>query len=216
MTPHPNILARNWAKVSHVLNIYGSAKRSVFYIIHCCHHKLLQERSFCTIVLYYWLLICMLNPALLKCIYCYLTSCILCGFDLNRLDKWIFLGCKNYANQCPAALGTRVFFSRVQRGASFRRPQADTCRAGHLTEIGNRAWKASATQSNVLLKVLLRSNLGICFWLHISSSRLTLRICGTQQYQCRLPSKVSKVQIRLTFAAWNKLLFRDLYNNAKF
>ena len=110
MTPHPNILARNWAKVSHVLNIYGSAKRSVFYIIHCCHHKLLQERSFCTIVLYYWLLICMLNPALLKCIYCYLTSCILCGFDLNRLDKWIFLGCKNYANQCPAALGTRVFF----------------------------------------------------------------------------------------------------------
>ena len=168
----------------------------------------------------------MLNPALLKCIYCYLTSCILCGFDLNRLDKWIFLGFKNYANQCPAALGTRAwnllqrhyqgFFSRVRRGASFRRPQADTCRAGHLTEIGNRAWKASVTQSNVLLKVLLRSNLGICFWLHISSSGLTLRICGTQQYQCRLPSKVSKVQIRLTFAGWNKLHFRDLYNNTKF
>ena len=115
--PHPNILARNWAKVYHMLNIYGSAKRSVFYIIHGCYHKLLQERSFCTIVLYhrkyYWLLICMLNPALLKCIYCYLTSCILCGFDLNRLDTWIFLGSKNYANQCPAALGIRVFFSRA-------------------------------------------------------------------------------------------------------
>ena len=129
--------------------------------------------------------------------------------NLPRLQKL----CKPMSC-CPGYQG--FFFSRVRRGASFRRPQADTCRAGHLTEIGNRAWKASATQSNVLLKVLLRSNLGICFWLHISSSRLTLRICGTQQYQCRLPSKVSKVQIRLTFAAWNKLLFRDLYNNAKF
>ena len=150
---------------------------------------------------YYWLLICMLNLALLKCIYCYLTSCILCGFDLNRLDRWIFLGSKNYANECLAAMGTRVF-SRVPRGASFRRPQADKCRAGHLTEIGNRPWKASATQGNALLKC--------------SSSRLTLRICGTQRYRCRLPSKVSKVQIRLTFAGWNKLHFRDLYNNTKF
>ena len=140
----------------------------------------------------------MLNLALLKCIYCYLTSCILCGFDLNRLDKWIFLGCKNYANQCPAALGTRVFFSRVRRGASFRRPQADTCRAGHLTEIGNRAWEASATQGNVLLKC--------------SSSRLTLRICGTQRYRCRLPSKVSKVQIlNFSKARFRRRTFQEPY-----
>ena len=183
-----------------MLNIYGSAKRSVFYIVHGCYHKLLQERSFCTIVLYhrkyYWLLICMLYPALLKCIYCYLTSCILYGFDLNRLDRWIFLGSKNYANQCPAALGTRVFFWRAT--GSFV-SSADKCCAGHLTEIGNRAWKASATQGNVLLKC--------------SSSRLTLRICGTQRYRCCLPSKVSKVKIRLTFADWNKFHFRDLYNN---
>ena len=100
-----------------MLNIYGSAKRSVFYIIHGCYYKLLQEGSFSTIVLYhrkyYWLLICMLNLVLLICIYSYLTSCTLCSFDLNRLDRWIALGSKNYANQCPATLGTRVFFSRA-------------------------------------------------------------------------------------------------------
>ena len=114
--PHPNILARNWAKVYHMLNIYGSAKRSVFYII---NSRLLPQTIARTIVSYHRfvplevLLIIMLNLALLKCIYCYLTSCILCGFNLNRLDRWIFLGSKNYANQCPAALGTRVFFSRA-------------------------------------------------------------------------------------------------------
>ena len=185
-----------------MLNIYGSAKRSVFYII---NSRLLPQTIARTIVSYHRfvplevLLIIMLNLALLKCIYCYLTSCILCGFNLNRLDRWIFLGSKNYANQCPAALGTRVFFWRAT--GSFV-SSADKCCAGHLTEIGNRAWKASATEGNVLLKC--------------SSSRLTLRICGTQRYRCRLPSKVSKVQIRLTFAGWNKLHFRDLYNNTKF
>ena len=40
-------------------------------------------------------------------------------------------------------------FSRVRRGASFRRPQAETCsafRAGHFLKTGNRAYKASGTQ----------------------------------------------------------------------
>ena len=90
------------------------------------------------------------------------------------------------------------FFSRVRRGASFRRPQADKCRAGHLTEIGNRAWEASATQGNVLLKC--------------SSSRLTLRICGTQRYRCRLPSKVSKVQIlNFSKARFRRRTFQEPY-----
>ena len=96
-----------------MLNIYGSAKRSVFYIIHGCYHKLLQERSFCTIVLYhrkyYWLFICMLNRPLLKCIYCYLTSCILCGFDLKRLDRWIFLSSKKLCKPMSCYPGYQGF-----------------------------------------------------------------------------------------------------------
>ena len=47
-----------------------------------------------------------------------------------------------------STLGTRGF-SRVWRGSSFRRPQADTCSAEgrrHETETGNCAWKASGTQ----------------------------------------------------------------------
>ena len=105
-----------------MLNIYGSAKRSVFYII---NSRLLPQTIARTIVSYHRfvplevLLIIMLNLALLKCIYCYLTSCILCGFNLNRLDRWIFLGSKNYANQCPAALGTRVFFLACNRELRF-------------------------------------------------------------------------------------------------
>ena len=59
-----------------------------------------------TIVLYhrkyYWLFIFMLNLVLLMSIYSFLTACILCSFDLNRLDRWIGVGSKNYANQCPA------------------------------------------------------------------------------------------------------------------
>ena len=98
MTPDPNSLARNWAAVHHTLNIYRGVKRSVFYITHGCYHKPLQERSFCTIVLYhrrnYWLSICMKNLVLLTCIYSYLTSCILCSFELNRLDRWIAVGSK--------------------------------------------------------------------------------------------------------------------------
>ena len=47
--PYPNILARNWAEVHQMLNIYSSVKRSVFYIIHSFCHRSLHERSFCTI-----------------------------------------------------------------------------------------------------------------------------------------------------------------------
>ena len=140
-----------------MLNIYGSAKRSVFYIIHGCYHKLLQERSFCTIVLYhrkyYWLLICMLNLALLKCIYCYLTSCILCGFDLNRLDRWIFLGSKNYANQSPAALGTRFFFLACDGELRFvgLRP----------TRVARVTWPKSETAHEKLLPPRVMSRLSV-------------------------------------------------------
>ena len=73
----------------------------MFYIIRGCYHKPLHQPLFCTIgSTTNWWLICMINLiVLLICIYSYLTSCILCGFDqetrqMNRCSK-------NYGKQCP-------------------------------------------------------------------------------------------------------------------
>ena len=68
-SPPPNILARNWAEVHHMLNI---TKISVLY-----YSRLLPQTIARTIVLYhrkyYWLLICKINlMVLLKCITWYL------------------------------------------------------------------------------------------------------------------------------------------------
>ena len=62
--PYPNILARNWAEVHQMLNIYSSVKRSVFYIIHSFCHRSLHERSFCTIGNTTDYSFCMLNVVL--------------------------------------------------------------------------------------------------------------------------------------------------------
>ena len=61
---------------------------------HCTNDRFVQ--SFCTIgsTTDYWF--AWKNLVLLICIYSCSTSCILCGFDLNRLDRWNAVGSKNY------------------------------------------------------------------------------------------------------------------------
>ena len=88
----------------------------------------------------------------------WLAFCVIFYFLISLLPGWCSVS-KGEAN-FPLPWIPEVF-SRVRREASFRRPQADTFwvegrrpktraekKRADLTEIGNRAWKASGTQGN--------------------------------------------------------------------
>ena len=104
-------------------------------------------------------------------IYSFLTSCILCGFDLNRLDRWIAVGSKNYANQCPAWVfqfasdricGTQPFANRLPSLRCLRSKYEISC------------------VSDIYTKTLNFSLFGVSS-LHLSVNKnLRMQICSSQ------------------------------------